>query len=175
MMRHIHILLCRYDRNTILGVGLLACWFAGSSLGLCAACFCGDACALFLESLPGLMPEFGGILASALFPLLLSASAVILFRSAGCFGVCLFRALSQGIMLGLLGKMYGSAAPLMAFLLLFSGLLVNPVLLFFWLRRLTLGFDAFWQDMLVCFGLCCAIGAMDYLVIAPFLVNVINF
>lgn len=174
MVHRIGLFLRRYDKNTIRGVGLLACWFAGSSLGLCAACVCGDAYASFLQPLTGCLPEFGGVFASAVFPLLLSACAVFFFRSAGCYGMCLLRSLTQGFLLGLVGGLYGSAAPLMAFLLLFSGLCVNPVLLFFWLRRLAFGTQGLRNDTIVCLGLCTMIGAMDYLVIAPFLVDVIN-
>ena len=76
MVHRIGLFLRRYDKNTIRGVGLLACWFAGSSLGLCAACVCGDAYASFLQPLTGCLPEFGGVFASAVFPLLLSACAV---------------------------------------------------------------------------------------------------
>lgn len=175
MMQPIRSLFCRFDRSTIPEVGLLACWFAGSSLGLLAARSHGDAYASFLGSLPECMPGFGGILASAVFPLLLSACAVFILRSVGCFCACLIRGLGQGLLLGVIGQVYGSAAPLMAFLLMFSGLWVNAVLLFFWLRRLTLGPEELWPDVLVCFGLCLVIGMADIHVIAPFLADVINF
>lgn len=167
-------ILCRYDKNTIPGMCLIGCWIAGSSLGLWAARIFGDAYASFLQPLAGALPELGGVFAAAVFPLLFSACAAILFRSAGCFGVCILRGLSQGFALGLIGSVYGSAGPLVAFLLVFSGLCVNPVLIWYWLRRLRLGPAELRRDTLVCLGLCALVGALDGLVIAPFLAEVIN-
>lgn len=174
MMRSLFPFLSRYDKNTIRSSGLLACWFAGSSLGLWAVRFCGDAYASFLQPLTGVLPEIGGVNAAAVFPLLLSACAVILFGDLGCFVLCLLRSVSQGFLLGLIGMVYGSAGALVAFLLGFSTLMTNAVLLYFWLRRLALGRAWFREDLAVCFGLCAGIGVADYLVIAPFLADVMN-
>lgn len=165
----------RLDKNTIPELALIALWIAGSSLGFWAACRYGGAYASFLQPLAGNAPDLGGVFASAIVPLLLSASMVFLFGDAGCYGMCLLRGLSQGFLLGLLRMCYGYAAPLMTALLTFSGLTVNAVLLFFWLRRLTLGNAAFREELAVLLGLCACIGAADYLLIGPFLVDVINF
>ena len=173
-MRRIHLISCRYDKNTIPGAALIGCWIAGTSLGFCAECVCGDAYASFLPSLAGCLPEVGGVLAAACFPLLASACAVFLFRSAGCYAGCVLRGLNQGFLMGLISRCYGVAAPLMACLLGFSGLWVNGVLLCYWLRRLRLGLRSFPEDTLLCLGLCGAVGALDRLIIAPFLVDVIN-
>lgn len=174
MMHRLYPFLSRYDKNTIREAGLLACYFGGLSLGLWAACCYGDAYASFLQPLTGILPDFGGVCASAVFPLLLSACAVILFHDIGVVAMCLLRAVSQGFLMGLVWMVYGSAAPLMAFLLLFSGLMTNAVLLFFWMRRLTAGCLRFREELAVCLGICIGIGAMDGLVIAPFLVDVMN-
>lgn len=165
---------CRYDKNTIPEACLIGCWFAGSSLGLLAERFFGDACASFLRPLAGCLPEFGGVLASAVFPLLLSACAVFLFRSAGCYAGCLIRGVTQGFFLGLISRCYGSAGVFVACLLMFSGLMVNAVLLVYWLRRLRLGLQGFHGDTLLGLGLCALVGAVDRLFVAPFLVDVIN-
>lgn len=173
-MHPIYPFLSRYDKNTVRTAGLLALFFGGSSLGLWAACCCGDAYASFLQPLTGIVPDVGGVFAAAVFPLLLSACAVILFRDIGIAAACLLRAVSQGFLMGLVCMVYGSAAPLAAFLLLFSGLMTNAVLLFFWMRRLTVGMLRFREEMAVCLGVCIGIGAVDLLVIAPFLVDVMN-
>lgn len=174
-MQQFSISFGRMDRNTVPEAVLIGCWIAGSSLGLWAGCLSRDLFELFLDALPGTLPGFGGMFASALFPLLLSACAVVFFRSAGCYGICLVRGLSQGFLLGLIGACYGSAAPLLAFLLVFTGLMVNGVLFFFWLRRLQLGMERFGSDLLLCGGLCLLIGVTDVLAIAPFLADIIIF
>lgn len=173
MMQPVSVSLRRLDKNTIPELALIALWFAGLSLGLWAACRYGDAYASFLQPLACFAPELGGVFASAIFPLLLSACAVALFDSTGCFGMCLIRSLSQGFFLGLIRICYGTAAPLVALLLGFSALLGNGVLLFCWLRWLRAGSVPF-GAMLAPLGLCAGIGAADYLLIGPFLVEVIN-
>ena len=173
MMQPVSVTLRRLDKNTIPELALIALWFAGLSLGLWAACRYGDAYASFLQPLAGHAPELGGVFASAIFPLLLSACAVAFFDTAGCFGMCLIRSLSQGFFLGLVRICYGTAAPLVALLLGFSAVLVNGVLLFCWLRWLRAG-SVPYGELPAMLGLCVGIGAADYLLIGPFLADVIN-
>ena len=174
MMQHVSLPLRRLDKNTIREWALIALWIAGSSLGLLAERFNGDAYASFLQPLAGCAPDLGGVFASAIFPLLLSACAVFLFGTAGCYGMCLIRGMSQGFVLGLVGDCYGIAAPLVAVLLTFSGLTVNAVLLCFWLRRVRLGDTGLQRDLSFMLGFGACIGAADYLLIGPFLADVIN-
>lgn len=174
MVQSIRSCFCRLDKNTIPELSLLALWIAGSSLGLWTACRYGGAYASFLQPLAGVAPDLGGVFASAIFPLLLSACLVFLFQNAGCYGMCMLRAFSQGLFLGLVRVCYGAAAPLMAFLLGFSGLLVNGVLLFFWLRRLRFGDLHMKQELPVLFVLCTGIAVADYCLVGPFLVDVVN-
>ena len=164
----------RLDKDTIREWALIVLWIAGSSLGLWAERFLGDAYASFLHPLAGIAPELSGVFAAAMFPLLLSACAVCLFGAAGCYGMCLARGLSQGLVLGLIRRCYGTAAPLVALLLAFSGLAVNAVLLVFWLRRVRTGDSDFRKDLFLMLGLGACIGWTDYLLIGPFLADVIN-
>lgn len=174
MMQRFSSFVRRLDKNTVPGFALITLWIAGSSLGLLAACLSGDAYASFLQPLAGTLPDLGGVFASALFPLLLSVCMAILFHNAGCYGMCLIRSISQGFLLGLIRLCYGAAAPLVAVLLAFSALAVNGVLLCFWLRRLWLGNAGLWEDALLLIPVCACIAAADYLVIGPFLADVIN-
>lgn len=173
-MQSVSTFLRRIDKNTFPELVLTALWIAGTFLGLLASRFHGDAYASFLQPLPGLEPELGGVFASAIVPLLLSACAVILFHAAGCYGMCLLRGLSQGFLIGVIRSVYGSAAPLMTFLLTFSGQAVNVVLLFFWLRWLRYGSLGIREWCAGLFGLCAVAGVMDYLVIGPFLVDIVT-
>ena len=174
MLQPIFLSLRRLDKNTVRESALIALWIAGSSLGLWAAEFCGDAYASFLQPLAGFVPDLGGVFASAVLPLLLSACAAVLFGAAGCYGMCLIRGLSQGLLLGLIRSCYGAAAPLVALLLAFSGLAVNAVLLFFWLRSLRMGNAVLQKEFPLMLGLGACIGTVDHLLIGPFLADVIN-
>ena len=174
MMQSFSLSLRRLDKNTIREWALIALWIAGSSLGLLAERLFGDAYASFLQPLAGTGPDLGGVFAAAIFPLLLSACAVFLWGAAGCYGMCLLRGVSQGLLLGLIRRCYGTAAPLVALLLAFSGLAVNAVLLFFWLRRLRMGQTDFQKDLSVMLGLGACIALTDHLLIGPFLADVIN-
>ena len=170
----LHILFRRFDRNTIRGCILLLCWFAGLSLGLLAADFHGDALSSFTEPLPSVLPALGGLLIPAVFPLLFSACAVVLFSDFGCLTAAAIRGLVQGFFLSALAGSGRAASPVLAFLLVFTGLMLNPVLLFFWYRRMTLGAERFLGDFLGCTAIAGLIAITDYWVIAPFLVDVIN-
>lgn len=164
----------RMLRNTTPEQLLFLCWFAGSSLGFCAARFSGDAFASFLVLLPGQLPDWGGVFVSAMLPLLLSAIAVFLFQAAGCYLSCLIRGFGQGAVVCLIGLEFGSGAPLMTVLLLFSAWLINPVLLLYWLRCLHGDFHSHLPDTAATALLCGLVGAVDHGLIAPFLLDVIN-
>lgn len=174
MMHPISTSLRRLDKNTIPELALIALWIAGLSLGLWAACRYGDAYASFLQPLAGNLPDLGGVFASAILPLLLSACAVCLLDTAGCYAMCLFRSVSQGFFLGLFRSCYGTAAPLAALLMGFSALMENGVLLFFWMGRISSRGCSFREECPL-LGLCAGIAAADYLLIGPFLADVINF
>lgn len=164
----------RMARNATPEQLLFVCWIAGSSLGFYAARFLGDAFASFLLSLPGQIPDWGGILVSAVMPLFLSAIAVFMFQAMGCFLSCLFRGFGQGAAVCLIGMGFGSGAPLMTVLLLFSSWLINPILLLYWMRYLGRDSGSHFVDTLWSAVLCFLIGAVDHSLIAPFLADVIN-
>ncbi len=166
--------LCRRARNTTPEHLLYACWIAGSSLGFYAARFFGDAFASFLMPLPGQTLNWGGVFAAAVLPLFLSAIAVFMFQAMGCYASCLIRGFGQGAVVCLIGLGYGSGAPLMTVLLLFSAWLINPVLLLYWLRCLHGDFRSHLPDTAATALLCGLIGAVDHGLIAPFLLDVIN-
>ncbi len=173
MMQRISLLL-RMDSAMIPGIRLLACWFAGSSLGFWAALVSGDAYASVICQAAGIRPEWYGALIPGMVPLLFSACAVLIWSDLGCYAAGAVRGLSQGLFLGLIGVCYGSGAPLMAFLLDFTGLFANGVLLWFWMRRLVPGKQSLGHDLLIALGCGLALAAADGLVIAPFLAEVIN-
>lgn len=154
-------------------MALLGCWIAGSFLGLLAARF-----------VPEIRPDGvrmiacgeltpGGMFVTALFPLCCSACAVMIFRSRACFWCGLLHGAGLGFGIGAVCAAWPTGALLMTFLLLFSRLWTNPVLLLYWLRRLEHGERFFLRDTVCCFGCCLGIGILDYGIIAPFLADAI--
>lgn len=160
-------------RSMIPGLALCADWFAGLSLGLLAVRFHGDTLISMVMQSAGSVGTLAGMLNATMVPLLLSACAVFLFGSRGIWPVCLLRGIGLGMMLGAVCGAYGAGGWLVGLLLLFSGLWFSPVLIWYWLRRIT---DAgeFRRDTLICLGLALGITVIDYWMVAPFLVDVIN-
>lgn len=160
--------------NTMPEMLLLLSWLAGLSLGFLTERLCGDAVVSFLELLPSQVPAWSGVLVSATLPLLISACAVILFHNIACYCCCLLRGCSQGILISAICRSFGFGAPIMVYLLLFSGLWVNLLLFWFWQRRLRLRDPVLLRDCCMALAGCLLVGIVDRLLIAPFLVDVIK-
>lgn len=171
-IRHFHV--SRFDKNSFLLVLLCTIWVAGLALGFFAARFYGatlDAC---MTLAPARSLSFSGVLAVIVFPLLISACAVIIFRCA-LYPICFLRGISFGLTLGSIAAVFGSAGFLMTGLLMFSAVLYAPVLLWYSWRRLEMDRICFGSDTLVCLLIGLVIGLVDMLVISPFLAEVMTF
>lgn len=172
-MHNGHFVMPALRRGTIPGLLLLADWFAGLSLGFWAVRFMGDSLLRLITQAAATAGTLTGAINATMFPLFLSACAVFLFQSRGIYPVCLLRGLSLGLMMGAVSAVYGAGGWLLGLLLLFSGLCYSPVLLWFWRRRVC-GVGELRRDTILCAGIAAAISAVDYLIISPFLVYVIN-
>lgn len=161
------------NENTIPGMCLTGCWIAGSFLGFLAACSMRDVCADAAERLLRSPSSVGGVLVTAVFPVFISACAVILFGGIGCCGCCLIRGTGQGFALGAICLSCSHDPGLTAFYLMFSKLLTNPVMLLYWLRRMERGLIHLWPDTALCALWCAAVGLGDYRIAAPFLAEII--
>lgn len=159
----------RMKKNTIRSVGLLALWIGGLSLGLLAARFYGDAWTSFLRPLTGMVPEVGGVFATAVFPLLLSAWAVMTMGEVGCFLVVACRGCFLGFFLGILALAYGAMGWVLALGLGFSRIASGAVTLFYGLRYLSRGPGVLGSSTLACVVCCVAIGWLDRVAVAPYL------
>ena len=171
--RMISFLRCK-RKNTIPEMLLLVSWLIGSSLGFWAERFYGGSIGSFFELLPCMIPDWSSILVSAILPLLLSACAVVLFRNIVCYWCCFLRSFFQSILISSICRYFGFGAPIMVYLLLFSALWGNVFLIWFWQRRLQGETDCIFPDCCLGIFVCLAIGVVDRLAIAPFLVDVIN-
>lgn len=162
------------SRNTILGFFLIGIWFAGLSLGFIAVRFHGDTLVSCLSQAVG-SPASIATPFMALFPLLISALAVILLHPGLLYIICFVRGTVLTMMLQALVCVFDDGACLAAVFLLFSSLSFSPVLLWYWWRRLCLRMVCFKPDTVVCVMAGLIIGGIDYWFISPFLVDIINF
>ena len=147
------------------GAALLGVWLAGSSLGLWAARFYGDAYGPLVLQAGETALSFVSACVVTLLPLLLSAFAVFFFHRPGVFGACLLRGISLGFFLGVF----------FAVLLLFSGLAYSPVLLWYLWRRLESGLGGAGMDCLWCGLAGILLAAADTWLVAPFLATALSF
>ena len=148
-------------------------WNLGLLAGAAAAPFLGknwtDLAAQAVRCPVGLI----GSLCVTGLPVVCSVAAVML---AGCRAVwllCPVRAAVLGLSVGAAGLSFGSSAPLMAFLLLFSGLVSAPVLLIYWYRQLTEDGTDFGTDSMLLLAANLAIAAVDFRIVAPVLPDLI--
>lgn len=160
------------DRSTIPGLALCGVWFAGVSLGLLAACFYGGSVGALALTAGRTEPTFFGCCVATVLPLFLSAFAVFLFHRTGAYFVSALRGFILGYTLGCVTAVGGIWLGL---LLLFSAVAVSPVLLWFLWRRLSLGSDCVWRDLLYAFLAVLAICAVDFRAVAPFLAHALSF
>ena len=159
-------------RRMIPGLALGGAWFAGLSLGLWAARFYGEpVTALSLAAGGGALSFYGACVVTML-PLFLSAFAVFFFHRAGAYLCGALRGVCIGFMLGCFVMAGGFW---LGMLLLFSGLLSSPVLLWFLWRRLLLGTDRFRRDALCALAGAAVIAAVDTWAVAPFLARALSF
>ena len=89
------------------GAALLGVWLAGSSLGLWAARFYGDAYGPLVLQAGETELSFVSACVVTLLPLLLSAFAVFFFHRPGVYGACLLRSISLGFFLGVFSAVGG--------------------------------------------------------------------
>jgi hypothetical protein len=162
----------RTSSARIPGAALLGVWLAGSSLGLWAARFYGDAYGPLVLQAGETSLSFVSACVVTLLPLLLSAFAVFFFHRPGVFGACLLRGISLGFFLGVFSAVGGLW---LAVLLLFSGLAYSPVLLWYLWRRLELGLGGAGMDCLWCGLAGILLAAADTWLVAPFLATALSF
>ena len=172
MMHVFHFCRQRTASAVIPGAALLGVWLAGSSLGLWAARFCGDNYGSLILQAAGTGLSFPNACLAAILPLLLSAFAVFFFHRFGAYAACFLRGISIGFYLGILTAVGGLW---LAVLLLFSGLIYSPVLLWYLWRRLESGLGGACADCLWCGLAGILLAAADTWLVAPFLATALSF
>lgn len=171
-MHHRVLCLPYVDRSTVPGLTLMGVWFAGVSLGLWAACFHGESVGALALTAGRAELTFGRGCVVTVLPLGLSAFAVFFFHRMGAYLACLVRGMVLGFLLGGLTAVGGLW---LGGLLLFSAVVVSPVILWFLWRRLCLGRDGCRRDLIYAFLCALGITTVDCWVLAPFLERALSF
>lgn len=160
--------------RAILHNGIYPVWVAGLTLGFAADRFYGDVYYGLLEQAPLCQPDLWGLALVNVFPLLISALAVLIFPALLYF-LCLIRGISLGAGLAACAGIYGQAGPMMALLLLFSLVLFSPVMLWYWTRALCADHAERLADTLLCCAAALVLLGVDLWITAPFLGEIMIF
>lgn len=149
-------------------------WIFGLVLGIVSAYQAGHSVFRLMRMAANSHASIVSLLVSGVLPFLLSAAAVFFsarhflfligFVKAFCFGCC-----ACATMLS-----FGSAGWLICLLLMFSDLCDLPALIWFWLRHLWDGAYLRFPDTVFCIGWSLLVGSVDFCLVTPFLVSLIE-
>lgn len=150
-------------------------WVSGLILGILAYLSAGRSGLTLMRSVPYAPVSIVGALCVSLFPVLISAYAVFLSNYFLLLPVCfakafLFSFVSSGIF-----HAFAGAGWLMRIMLLFTDWTSLPILYWFWLRSLSRNPSRhLWEAIPAC-SLIGFLGCIQFRVISPFLVRLIEF
>ena len=166
---------CRIDRRNLCKLLVLPVWISSLTLGILTARYSAHFLTPMVQSAVGLEPTFPALFRSAVLPFLLSAFAVFLSEPWLLLPICSMKAFGFGFCASGVYLAFGTAGWLVRFLFLFTDVLVIPILLFYCLRQLRSEKSFHLIEPLTFVGISSALAAVDYYVIAPFLVSIIDF
>lgn len=153
---------------------ILACaWFLGLFSGVLFSMSASDSLGSTMRAAAGGCVSISGLLSAILLPLLFSAFAVYIFKPTLLIPIAFLKAFVFAFLgVGILGA-YGSAGWLIRLLLMFSDILMLPLLWWYWLRAFS-GPKRRVFDTSVAAVYALLVGSIDYCVISPFLANLIS-
>ena len=149
-------------------------WFIGVLLGIPAALAASEFLVPMMHESVQCSVSITGLLAATLLPFLLSAYAVslsepwllLIISALKAFG---FSYCACGVSLA-----FGQSSWLVRFLFLFSDHCLIPVLYLYWLRHIHGQTKAAVWELPTCVCVALLVGSIDYCLIAPFLVTLIE-
>ena len=155
-------------------VKLIFAWLAGLLIGAILASKCE---ASFISLMHG--PFVGSIsifcaAAGSFLPLLFLYLSVYLYMPLFIFPIIFFYALSFSFSAVGIVLAYGNAAWLIIWLLLFSSLLSAPCVIYFGLKSLHKSREVLKRDMIACLIYVSIVIAIDYIVVSPFSMQLLN-
>lgn len=154
---------------------LFLSWCIGLLLGVSAAANAGSNLPTMIRSATLCPVSIPGLLASTVFPFLCSAYAVSFSEPWLLLPISTLKAFSFSFCAFGVNLAFGSAGWLVRLLFLFSDACVIPLLFFYWLRHFDNTPAHPDKELLGCIIAAIAIGAADYCLVSPFLVELINF
>lgn len=154
---------------------LAFCWCSGLMLGLHYAYRADSTYFLLMRMAASCRVSIVGLLTAVFLPFLLSALAVYISRPELLLPVCFLKAFSFSCSAAAVSAAFGSAGWLIRFLLNFSECCTLPLLCLFWIRHISGVKRPAGRDFLICCIAVLTIGALDYLLISPYLVDLIDF
>lgn len=153
----------------------LACsWLSGLVCGILVSLSAGSLLVSLMRSTLYVPVSIVGLLCVTILPFLFSALAVFLSRPGLLLPICFAKAfLLAFVSVGIL-RAFGSAGWLLRWLLLFGDCASVPVLYWFWLRYISGNRPLCGWEAISMLSLGLLIGSVNYSVISPFLVRLIE-
>ena len=148
-------------------------WLFGLLLGAIIAVASGDTFFLLMRTAASSRVSIVGLIACSYLPFLFSAYAVYIGKFQLLYLCCFFKALLFALCACASLFAYDSAGWLVRILLQFSDILLLPVLCWFAIRQIS-GLNTLKRDFSLCTACFVVAGSLDYCVVSPFLVLLID-
>lgn len=149
-------------------------WLVGMLLGISAALAASEFLVPMMRESVKCSVSITGLLAATLLPFLLSAYAVSLSEPWLLLIISALKAFGFGYCASGVSLAFGQSSWLVRFLFLFSDHCLIPVLYLYWLRHIRGQTKAAVWELPACVGFALLVGSIDYCLIAPFLVTLIE-
>ena len=148
-------------------------WFLGLMSGVHYSQQASNTYLLLMRAASGFRLSIIGLAISVLLPLIISATAVYFSKPAVIYALTYLYALSFSYTGCCLRMLYASAGWLIQFMLLFSHCITIPFYCWFSMRYINGRKPTFIRDLWIGIAVTSVVGAIDILVISPFLTALI--
>lgn len=149
-------------------------WIIGMLLGIPAALAASEFLVPMMRGSVSYPVSIPGLLAATLLPFLISAYAVSLSEPWLLLFISTIKAFGFSFCACGVSLAFGQSSWLVRFLFLFSDHCLIPVLYLYWLRHIRGESMVTSWELPACIGTALAVGSIDYCLIAPFLVSLIE-
>ena len=173
-MNHLLLFPSEIQWGRIRQILLVCCWICGLLLGIHYASQADDTYFLLMHTATITRVSITGLLAAVFLPFLFSAFAVYILRPELLLVICFLKAASFSCCSFGLMRAFESAGWLVRLLFQFSDYCMIPVLLWFSVRHIVVQKNPLWKDLLICGSWMLVVGVLDYCIVSPFLVGLID-
>lgn len=174
-MLHTFFSLLSFNRKCNIRAWVLAVlWILGLGFGGSIASHSEDYIIPLMRTAVNIRVSIVNLLVLQLLPLLISAIAVYFSMPLLIYPLCAFKAVSFGFILGCLGISFGSAGWLIRLLYLFTDTIMTPLLLWYWFKHISGAKLSVYRDNKLLFSAFSFAAVLEYFMISPFLVVLMN-